>query len=62
MAKMWIRMQQVLSDRRGVETLEWVAVGAAIVALAVTVYAKDGTLATAITDVITSISGKLTVL
>jgi Flp pilus assembly pilin Flp len=46
-----------LRDERGIETLEWIAVAALIVALAIAVY--PGTLQTAINDVITSISGKL---
>src|SRR5262249_38969757 len=47
-----------LNDQRGVETLEWIAVGALIVALALAVY--PGTLATGINGTITSITNKLT--
>ena len=45
-------------DEQGIETLEWIAVGALIVALALAVY--PGTLQTAIVDVITDISNALT--
>jgi Flp pilus assembly pilin Flp len=44
-------------DESGIETLEWIAVAALIVALAIAVY--PGTLQTAITAVIADISGKL---
>ena len=47
-----------MRDERGIETLEWIAVGALIVALALAVY--PGTLKTAINDVITDISNALT--
>ena len=47
-----------LRDESGIETLEWIAVAALIVALAIAVY--PGTLQTAINDVITDISTKLT--
>ncbi len=47
-----------LRDERGLETLEWIAMGALIVALAVLVY--PGTLATALNAVILDISTKLT--
>ncbi len=49
-----------LRDERGIETLEWIAMGAVIVALLLLVY--PGTLATAINAVITDISTKLTAL
>ena len=42
-----------LKDEQGVETLEWIAVGALIVALAIAVY--PGTLKAGINDVITDI-------
>jgi Flp pilus assembly pilin Flp len=45
-------------DERGIETLEWIAVGALIVALALAVY--PGTLQAAINQVITDISTALT--
>ena len=54
-------MKKILAyvrDEQGVETLEWIAVGALIVALALAVY--PGTLQTAIVDVITDISNALT--
>ena len=51
------RLIGYLKDERGVETLEWIAVGAAIVALALLVY--PGTLQTGIGDVITDIVTKL---
>jgi Flp pilus assembly pilin Flp len=47
-----------LRDESGIETLEWIAVAALIVALAIAVY--PGTLQTAINAVITDISTKLT--
>ena len=51
------RILGYLSDERGAETLEWVAVGALVVGVAIAVY--PGTLQTALTDVITDISGML---
>lgn len=54
-------MKQILGylrDERGVETLEWIAVGALIVALAMAVY--PGTLQTGINNVITDIVTALT--
>ena len=53
-------MKKILAyvrDEQGVETLEWIAVGALIVALALAVY--PGTLAAGINGVIASITGKL---
>ena len=47
-----------MRDERGIETLEWIAVGALIVALALAVY--PGTLQAAINAVITDISTALT--
>ena len=52
------RILGYLKDEQGVETLEWIAVGALIVALAMAVY--PGTLQTGINDVITDITGALT--
>jgi Flp pilus assembly pilin Flp len=52
------RILGYLRDERGVETLEWIAVGALIVALAMAVY--PGTLQTGINDVITDIVTALT--
>ena len=46
-----------LRDEKGIETLEWIAVGALIVALAIAVY--PGTLEDGINGVITAITGKL---
>jgi Flp pilus assembly pilin Flp len=46
-----------VSDERGAETLEWVAVGALVVGVAIAVY--PGTLQNALTDVITEISTML---
>jgi Flp pilus assembly pilin Flp len=51
------RILGYLRDEQGVETLEWIAVGALIVALALAVY--PGTLATGINGVITAITTKL---
>jgi Flp pilus assembly pilin Flp len=45
-------------DERGIETLEWIAVGALIVAVALVVY--PGTLQDALVDVVDSISTALT--
>jgi Flp pilus assembly pilin Flp len=53
-------MKKILAyvrDEQGVETLEWIAVGALIVALAIAVY--PGTLQTALEAVIADISAKL---
>ena len=47
-----------LRNEQGIETLEWIAMGALIIALALAVY--PGTLQTALTAVITDISNKLT--
>jgi len=44
-------------DERGIETLEWIAVGALVVAMALVVY--PGVLQTALLDVVASISGAL---
>jgi Flp pilus assembly pilin Flp len=52
------RILGYLRDERGVETLEWIAVGALIVALAMAVY--PGTLQTGINDVIADIVTALT--
>jgi Flp pilus assembly pilin Flp len=52
------RILGYLRDERGVETLEWIAVGALIVALAMAVY--PGTLQTGINNVITDITTALT--
>ena len=46
-----------LSDERGVETLEWIGVGALIVALAMAVY--PGTLTAGINGVIADITAAL---
>lgn len=53
-----MRILGYLRDERGVETLEWIAVGALIVALALAVY--PGTLQTALEAVIGDISTALT--
>lgn len=47
-----------LRDQQGIETLEWIVMGAVIVALALMVY--PGTLATGINSVITDIVTALT--
>ena len=52
-----MRILGYLKDERGVETLEWIAVGALIVMLAAAVY--PGTLKTGIDAVITDITNKL---
>ena len=51
------RILGYLKDERGVETLEWIAVGALIVSLAILVY--PGTLKAGIDDVITDIVAAL---
>lgn len=51
------RILGYLRDEQGVETLEWIAVGALIVALAIAVY--PGTLQTALEAVITDIQTAL---
>ena len=52
------RILGYVNDERGIETLEWLAVAALIVALAIAVY--PGTLQTALEAVISDISSKLT--
>jgi len=55
-----MNMKKILGyvrDERGIETLEWIAVAALIVALAIAVY--PGTLQTALEDVIADISTAL---
>jgi Flp pilus assembly pilin Flp len=49
-----------LRDQQGIETLEWIVMGAVIVALALLVY--PGTLQTGIESVIADIVAKLTAL
>jgi Flp pilus assembly pilin Flp len=51
------RILGYVRDEQGIETLEWIAVAALIVALAVAVY--PGTLQTALEAVIADISTKL---
>lgn len=46
-----------LSDERGIETLEWIAVGALIVALALAVY--PGALQPGLQSVVNTIVGKI---
>jgi len=46
-----------LKDERGIETLEWIAIGALILGVAFVVY--PGTLETALTQVVTKISNAL---
>jgi hypothetical protein len=53
-------MKRVLGyvrDEQGIETLEWIAVGALVVAMALVVY--PGVLQTALLDVVAAISGAL---
>ena len=47
-----------LKDEQGIETLEWIAVGALIVAVALVVY--PGTLQGGLITVVTAITDKLT--
>ncbi len=48
----------LVSDERGIETLEWIVVGALIVALGIAVY--PGSLQTQLTSTITTIGGTIT--
>jgi Flp pilus assembly pilin Flp len=52
------RILGYLRDERGIETLEWIAVGALILSVAVVVY--PGTLQTALTTVVGNIGTALT--
>ena len=52
------KIMSYLRNEQGIETLEWIAMGAVIVALALLVY--PGTLATGINSVIADITTKLT--
>lgn len=47
-----------VNDERGVETLEWIVVGALIVAIGIAIY--PGTLQTQLTNAINSIGGTVT--
>ena len=47
-----------MSDERGVETLEWIVVGALIVAIGIAIY--PGTLQTQLTTAINAIGGTIT--
>ncbi len=51
------RILGYVRDERGIETLEWIAVGALVVAMALVVY--PGALQTALLDVVAAISGAL---
>ena len=46
-----------LNDEQGIETLEWIAVGALITAVALAIY--PGTLQTGLTNTINTIVGKI---
>lgn len=52
------RMIGYLKNEQGIETLEWIAVGALIIAVAVVVY--PGTLQTGLIAVVTAVTDKLT--
>jgi len=52
------RILSYLKDERGIETLEWIAIGALILGVAFVVY--PGTLQTALTTVVGNISTALT--
>jgi len=52
------RILGYLKDEKGIETLEWIAVGALIVAVALVVY--PGTLQGGLITVVTAITDKLT--
>ena len=51
------RILGYLKDERGVETLEWIAVGALIVAVALVIY--PGTLQGGLQSVINTVVGKI---
>ena len=51
------RILGYLKDERGIETLEWIAVGALILGVAIVVY--PGVLQTALVDTVGRISGAL---
>lgn len=51
------RILGYVSDERGIETLEWIAVAALIVAMAIFIY--PGALQSALSTVISEISSKL---
>jgi len=57
MLQLFQMLTSYVRDEEGIETLEWIAMGAVIVALALLVY--PGTLATTINGVITNIGTKL---
>jgi Flp pilus assembly pilin Flp len=50
-------MLKYLKDERGIETLEWIAVGALIVAVALVIY--PGTLQGGLQSVINTVVGKI---
>lgn len=50
-------MLKYLNDERGIETLEWIAVGALIVAVALVIY--PGTLQGGLQSVINTVVGKI---
>ena len=52
------RILGYVKDEQGIETLEWLAVGALIIAVALAVY--PGTLQGGLTNVVDSITNKLT--
>ncbi len=56
MSLLWIRM--MLRDERGIETLEWILIGALITAVGFVVY--PGTLQTSLTAAVTAVGGKIT--
>ncbi len=51
----WVRM--VLRDERGIETLEWILIGALITAVGLAVY--PGTLQDSLTTAVSAIGGKI---
>jgi Flp pilus assembly pilin Flp len=52
------RMIGYLKNEQGIETLEWIAVGALIIAVAIAVY--PGTLQSGLQTVVTAVTDKLT--
>ena len=52
------RILGYLKDEQGIETLEWIAVGALIIGVAIVVY--PGTLQSGLTTVISAVVAKLT--
>lgn len=59
--EMWrlVRLMRPLRDQRGIETLEWLAIGALVITVAILVYGPGGTLATNLSTLMDAIGGTL---